>query len=335
MRHCPTISDIAAASGCSPSTVSSILSGSKTNIRFSKATRQKVINASKKIKYKRPSSHGIGVLYSTGPSNPKDINWISEISPMLTSIHDASQKKDKVVSVCAYSARAIREMLEAGKLPRAFGRRMIDGLIISGRLEQEALEELKTAQLPYVLMNMSDAQEHHFDSVTFDDIHTGLDATNYLINNGRSRIVHVSVDWDIPHYSIDMRRHGYEMAMARAGLTGQLILSKQKEEEDFARRFRALLTGPNRPDGLFVYSENLAVFCYRIMIELGLSLNDVAMVAPSWAYTSMFMMLGVMYIELPAAEMGRQALAMLTRKISDDMPIPSVSLRGALCQSSI
>ena len=52
MPHRKTISDVAAKAGVSRSLVSAVLSGRKSTIRVSEATREKVLQAAREINYR-------------------------------------------------------------------------------------------------------------------------------------------------------------------------------------------------------------------------------------------------------------------------------------------
>ena len=274
----PTITDIADFTGCSPGTVSSILSGSNTSIRYSAATRRKVLKAAGMLNYRPKAAHGVGVVYSAGPANPAKIDWVSSLSPMLTSIHSQALAEDKLLSVFCYSSAGLGSDLAGGRLPQIFRRRKIDGLIISGRLDESVIAHLWESRLPYVLMNVTDADDYGEDSICFDELFTGRRATRYLLDQGHRRILHVSVKWSIEHYSARLRREGYEQAMREAGLAPETIYLVEEEYDQLATTLAAILRRDDRPTAFFVYFEPIALFCRRFFHELGLGVLDVSLV---------------------------------------------------------
>jgi DNA-binding LacI/PurR family transcriptional regulator len=325
-----TIEDIAQCTGCSKATVSSILKGGGTSARFSAATREKILNTADTMNYKPIATHNLGFVNSTGPVDHTTVDWMSWISPMLSSAHEEALANDKTLSIFCYSSPELGSEFIGGKTPQIFRRRKIDGLVVSGRLDEKVVSYIAESRLPYILMNISDADAHTVDSVCFDEIFTGMQATRYLLGKGHERILHVSVDWSLGHYSIPMRRRGYEMAMKDAGFEPQTICKVEEEDEQFSARLKEILQGSNRPTAIFTFSETLAVACSRIMGELGIRFPEVALISTGCLSKLLLDLLKISYVELPAAEMGRLAMQMLIRKLSTKAPIPTISLRGEI-----
>ncbi len=325
-----TIDDIAQKTGCSKATVSSILKGGGTSARFSTMTREKILNAAEAMNYRPIATHNLGFVYSTGPVDHTKVDWMSWISPMLSSAHEEALANEKTLSLFCYSSPELGTEFMGGKTPQIFRRRKIDGLVISGRLDEKVVGYIEEGRLPYILMNISDADAHVSDSVCFDEIFTGTRATRYLLEKGHKRILHVSAEWSLGHYAIPTRRRGYETMMKEAGEEPRTICLVEEERESFSSQFKEFFRGPNPPTAIFTFSEPIAVLCYQNLRELGIHFPEVAMISAAWGHKLPLDLLKISYLELPAAQMGQLAMRMLITKLNSHVSVPTVSLRGTI-----
>ena len=322
------IQDIAKTAGCSLATVSSILGGGGTSARYSPATRKKVLTIAEELNYKQMAAHNFAFVYCTGAPRKGRGNWMSGIAPMLESAQEEAQAVDKILSYFCFSTRQMDQTFRAGKVPPIFRRRKIDGLILAGRVDEEVIEYMSETRLPFVLMNVSDAHRFAEDSVCFDEIATGVEATRYLLGRGHRRVLNISVRWNLEHYSDPMRRKGYEMAMQEAGLASETIYLVEEEYGRLREELETILARPERPTAMVVHFEWLAVFCHRLIQELGLSRSAVEVISPAWSAKLVLEYLGIPYVELPAEEMGKLGFNMLRRKVETGESSPTISLRG-------
>jgi DNA-binding LacI/PurR family transcriptional regulator len=325
-----TLDDIAQTAGYSKATISSILKGGGTSARFSAATREKILNVVEKMNYQPLATHNLGFVYSTGPVDHTKVDWVGWISPMLTSAQEEAMVHDKILSIFCYSSLELGTQFHGGRTPAIFRRRKIDGLIVSGRLDERVVSHITDSRLPYVLMNISDADARSEDSLCFDELFTGMQATRYLLDKGHRRILHASVGWSLGHYSIPIRRRGYEQAMREAGCEPRTIRLAEEEYDAFAAQLGEIFQGPDRPTAIFTHAESVAIVCLQILQEMGINRSDAALVSTAWGPKTPLDLLKIPYVELPADEMGRLAVQMLTRKIATKQPNATISLRGRI-----
>jgi len=272
----------------------------------------------------------VGLIYSVGTCDPDEVDWISWISPMLTSIQSRAVEADQLLSVFCYSHQTLGRDIAQGRLPQILRRRHIDGLILSGRIEEELIAHISESRLPYVLMNVSDADSHADDAICFDEIFSGREATRHLIAEGHRRILYLGVDWTPDHYSIGMRRRGYDLAMEEAGLAARHVAIVEDEYSRFAVEFGEVMRGSDRPTAIVCYWETQLLYCLNLLEGLGLRRSDVAAVTVGWMGSRSLEALGVSYVGLPAWEMGKLAFDLLERKIASDQRVPTASLRGRI-----
>jgi DNA-binding LacI/PurR family transcriptional regulator len=318
----------------SQSLVSSVLQGGSSNVGYSPDTRRRVLLAARELNYRKRKTNGVGVIHSIGSHQLGTMDWVRWVSPMLTSIHQEALGSNKLVSVFGYSAAELDTMMTGAKWPQIFKRKNIDGLVLSGNLDKGLLDHLGEIEIPHVLMNVSDSYTHAEDSVCFDELFTGTQATQYLIEKGHKRILHLSVNWSDNHYSVSGRRRGYDLAMADAGLESRII----EHEEDrhlgypskgYLSQLTEILTGTDAPTAIFAYDEVVAMCCYQVIYELGLK-DEICLMPVAWRDIRLMRLLRIPSVELPAMEMGRMAFRMLLEKLTTNLAIPTLALRGRI-----
>jgi LacI family repressor for deo operon, udp, cdd, tsx, nupC, and nupG len=321
--------DIARDSDLSTAVVSSVLSGGSAGVRFSRETRQKVFKSAAKLGYKPRATGSIGLLYCVGTGRSKERNWIGFISPMLTALQNRCNDNDQLLAMYCYSAEELGEALRQCKLPQILRRRKTDGLVVMGTVSPELIDGIHEINMPYVMMNINEAEAHAENAVFFDDLFTGTLATNYLLDRGRKRILHISVDWN-NHYSIRQRRQGYEQALRERGLTGRVIFHSHNQHEKLQKELKTILSGPDRPDAIFAYTDNVAWMCQRVFIEMGLKFSDVALIGVEFENKDSTEYMGISCVKLPVTEMVNQAYRKLMHKMESGEDLPTISLRGRI-----
>ena len=144
---------IAELAKCSPSTVSRVLSGRKTNIPISEETRQRVLEVCHKLDY-QPSIHALRFF-----SRQAGVIGFLKASGEMT---DDDNLSKSLFAVCReLLARGYRtlpllgsaEFVETKEHLNLFKRNEIDGLIVWGAREEHTfLDELAEAGFPYLLL---------------------------------------------------------------------------------------------------------------------------------------------------------------------------------------
>jgi DNA-binding LacI/PurR family transcriptional regulator len=332
-----TVDRVAKKAGVSRALASSVLSGGIPQIRYSEKTRQRVQKAARELDYKPKSVNGLGLIHSMGPLSTRQTSWANWIGPMLESIHAEAARSNKLLSVFGYSSSEIDQMFGGPDGPQILKRRKVDGLILSGVFDEVLMAEIGKLGLPYVLMNVDNSDVHDTDAVFFDDLFAGRQATEYLIHRGHRRILHVSPDRSHEHYSIRHRRNGYQQAMQEADLLPRVVSAKLETptsgyqmERSFCEPIQNALKAPNPPTAIFAYDEIVTISCHRILEELKLTKEDVAIITVGTNYSHLMKFAGIAQVQMPAGEVGRQAYRMLMDKQKSNESLPSIALRGSI-----
>lgn len=295
-------------------------------MRFSEETRNRVLEAARHLKYERRAAKGIGVIHCIGSHDPESEPWLNWITPMLNSIHLEAAVDDTLVSILAFHDKTRRSLLSGGEDPAIFRRRKIDGVILSGRLDNDLVERLDRIRMPYVMMNVADSFSRPEDVVSFDEIFTGVIGTRHLLEKGHRRIAYLNIGYAEKHYSGPQRRLGYEQVMGEAGLTPEFLDCPTADH--LPKPLESLIQQKERPTAIFVYDETTALHCLRVLQQHKIRLEELELMVPSWRQDDVAIALGMTMVRLPAAQLGRLAYQMLTNRIENGRPEPAVSLRG-------
>src|SRR5438874_5444686 len=158
----------------------------------------------------------------------------------------------------------------------------LDALIIAScRSTVDLFFRIEKQKTPYVLIDRTfPGLSANF--VGMDDEAIGLLATRHLIDIGCRRIAHIRG----PETSTGMRRlEGYKRALLEAGLkiTEAYIVAERKvdleKQEIGVGAMRQLLSLKPRPDGVFCFSDRLAMGAMNYTLDQGLRIpEDIAFI---------------------------------------------------------
>jgi DNA-binding LacI/PurR family transcriptional regulator len=212
-------------------------------------------------------------------------------------------------------------------LPKVLREYMADGMIVNytHQIPPRMLELIHAHHTPAVWVNAKLGE----DCVYPDDIGAAESATARLISMGHRRIalLHLispkvfgsySFDQVRPrlHFSVGDRAEGYVRAMRAAGLPARVAHHDRfVPDEEQVDACRTLLSGPDRPTAVMLYSENdlSALLCaaaeLRLSVPADLSVQVFYPVLP-WVAGRQ-----VSAVQIPTEEIGRRAVRMLLRKI--------------------
>lgn len=201
---------IAELAGCSPSTVSRVLSGNYGNVRVGKPLRQKIRQICAELGYepnihasrmfsKRTGIIGLVIPYG-GDGGLHDEN----LSFFMNEAYETANKADCRLLLLMLNER-FKERQDHLSLAR---RREVDGMIIWGAVgDSEWLDELAAAEMPFVLA-VNRAGEH---PCIYGDDEGGMAAmVNHCRERGARRFAYVS---GAPVDSGQRRRAAFEAAL--------------------------------------------------------------------------------------------------------------------------
>ncbi|MBS1602669.1 MAG: LacI family DNA-binding transcriptional regulator [Bacteroidetes bacterium] len=275
MRKDITIYDIANQLQLSTATVSRALAADPV---VKKKTRQLVLETANKMGY-RSNYHA----RSLRKSRTNSIGFmVHELQS--TFINSVLAGVEKITTDAGYDL-IIAHSLESYEAEVANARNLfhkrIDGLITSLSCETKNLDHFQPYKDKGVPVIFFDRVDTALDStaVIIDNYKAAYEATTHLIDQGCSRIVHLTANLTRNVYSERLR--GYRDALHNNGIPldeGLVIINSLTEEAAVASAKRILCMNP-LPDGAFITNDFVAAVCMRTFKEYKLRIpRDIAIV---------------------------------------------------------
>jgi len=319
MFKAATIKDIAKELGFSASTVSRALLDSH---EVSAETRKKVKDYAKKINYysnpaarslKNSRSYSIGVMVADVANSffSQTINGIESIAyekgyhVIITQSHDLYDREAVNIEHLANSS--------------------IDGLLISmsaGTTDYSHINRLHNQGLPIVLFDRIIDDIKTF-KVTTNNFKAAFDATALLINKGYKKIAFIA---NAPQLSITIDRvNGYKAALEANSLPFEYNLVKYcfaggRILEEVTQAIEDLLALPEKPEALFIASDQLSKASIRALNKLSYN-NNLAIIGFSNSDVIDLISPHISYIKQNAFQIGEIAMRMLIKLMESKYPI--------------
>ncbi len=247
----PTIYDVAREAGVSIATVSKVLN----NQRVGKKSKEKVLQAMKKLNYK-PSvlaSALTGKQTSTiGFLLPDLANPF--IAEMARRVEDRAYERGYNLVICSTDFEPEKEAFYVSLLKQ----KSVDGFIIAGGFKNvEVVTELLEEQFPVVLLGES-YPSLSINSVKVDDFMGGYEVTSFLTSLGHKKIAVIGEEAS----SSQERIKGYKQALRDQQLPVHeelIVISSQTNIESVERLAGKLLDLPEPPTAIFACNDILAI----------------------------------------------------------------------------
>jgi LacI family transcriptional regulator len=268
-KHRVTMHEVAAHAGVSISAVSKVLRGASG---VSPAMRDKVTATIDELGYRphagartmRGSSYTIGVMLPqlSSPFHPEVADGVSDEL-------EATPYQEIIITAGATPQRQIRSV-------EALLDRHVDGLVlIAPIMDTDWLEGLG-ARVPTVVVARHGGGST-FDSVVDDDFMGARLMVDHLVELGHRSIAHTSEpSGGLEHGSVlsqTARRHGYEAAMRRHGLTPEVVVSGYSAKGGYMGAME-LIKRASPPTAIFAGADIAAFGALRAIEELGLRVPE-------------------------------------------------------------
>ncbi|MCA4134353.1 LacI family DNA-binding transcriptional regulator [Arthrobacter sp. M4] len=296
----PTIRDVASRAGVSKSLVSLVLQGSPN---VSESRRQAVMDAMAELGYRpnrlaqslsSPRTGTIGVLLND-LRNP----WYVELLEGLTAtLHAAGFSPMLADSYTDHRVgrRSVETLLE----------QRIDGLVVVGTTTESVAIEAAASAVPVVLAGTLDPDLPGVDVVVNDDESGAVQATEHLLALGHRRIAHLQGPGKIG----ELRRTGYERAMAAAGLEPRVVSGGMSEESGYAAA-RRILSAADRPTAILAFNDIACIGALSAADDLGLDVPaDLSLVGYDNTYLAR-----IRHLSLTSVDNGNMAVGVEAGKL--------------------
>lgn len=276
MRSRSTIGDVALRAQASKATVSYVLNGRGKAERISEDTIRRVLHAAESLGY-RPNALArmlatqrtqlLAVVFQRG-------HFFSSWSPFVAEVMRgvASASVELGFDLMMHT-RDLEEEVEADAITD--GR--LDGALVLRDDDDPVLSALLERGFPFVRF-FSRSDDPQVPYVDCDNLAGGRLAAEHLIRLGHRRLI--MVRGNIRSTSSNDRLAGFRAAIQDSGLggTGEDVLTATAATDDW-EPFRCLMKGPNRPTGVFVWSDDVAQEVLRVLPAIGLHVpQDVSVI---------------------------------------------------------
>ena len=325
MRHQVTIKDIAKQLGVSVATVSRAL---RDLPDIHPDTKKMVLDLAKELDY-QPNV----LASSLVKSKTKTLGLIVPdlgyyfFSTVVKAVEDAAIAAGYSLLIAQTQESFERELTNIQNLSRS----QVEGIIISLSRETVNFDHLTRLQrrgIPLVFFDR-DSDEIDASKVMVDNEQSAYEAVKHLIENGCKRIaflagpINVSVS--------NQRRLGYLRALEEAGIQADanLIIHSDYFQDSAISKTHQLMKEVNRPDGILVVSDRLAIGVLIALRELNISVPDeVNMVSFNNEPICSLISPTISSISQPLEEIGRLSVELLLEQIEHktDNPVPRVEV---------
>jgi LacI family transcriptional regulator len=299
-----TIKDIARELNLSTSTVSRALRGS---YEINPETKRLVMECAERLNYrpnpialslKGSSSRAIGVIV------PQIANYF--FSQAINGIEAIAYNRGYHVIIFQSQESYEREMANVNQAMS----RKVDGLLISLSSETSDVTHLRDVidkNVPVVLFDRVSA-ELNVTQVVADNFGGSFAATEHLIQSGRRRIAHLTIQ---PWLSITQERlAGYRAALEKHGLAfdENLIRYGTFGPDEVGPMVDELMALDPIPDAFFTASDRLAIGCLKALHQRQLAIpEDVSLIGFTNLNVADLLAPSLSTVVQPAQEIGQVA----------------------------
>jgi LacI family transcriptional regulator len=205
--------------------------------------------------------------------------------------------------------------LERKSINKFLNNGLVDGFIIASMLMGDPIiEALKSTPRPFVLVGRQPALPDA-SVVDCDNVQGAYAATQHLLKTGRKRIATITGSEGMQ--SGINRIEGYQKALQDWGLTVNHALIAKGDYTEASGYFGMFQLLPEKPDAVFIASDNMAHGAYRALKEVGIRVpDDIAIVGFDDIPSADQMTPPLTTMRQPIRKMGNLAAEILINKIN-------------------
>jgi LacI family transcriptional regulator len=327
-----TSQDVANLAGVSRTTVSFVLNNAE-GFQISEETRQKVLESAEQLGYVPDSAaqalasrraRAIGLVMTRSPHHIASDPFLPQILSGLLTVTKSQNLRLMIELVEAeHQNRAYLELARAKR---------IDGMILlTPRMDDNALRMLEDAEIPTVLMGHLENSNLH--SVDVDNRAAAEQAVRHLVSLGHREIACIT-NAPASYTAAPQRAQGYQDALISAGVVPNpnLIRYADFDPESGYDRMKSLLQSGEKFTAVFVASDNVAIGAKSAIREAGLRVpDDISMMGFDDIPWSKYSDPPLSTVHLPAESLAQQACALLLDLLQGQQPpTRSINLKTEL-----
>lgn len=305
MKKKTTIYDIAEQLNLTAATISRALNN---NPKISENTRKLVQETAIKMNYEQNTlarALKSGKSFNVGVIVPRiDSNFFASV---IRGIEEELYPKGYHVIICQTHDQ---ENLETGNIMSLLNAQ-VDGILMSisnaKTKNNKVFESITQKRVPLIFFDRK-KDISNVSSVTIDDFQGAYEATKHLIEQGCTRIAHLSNNRSLEIFK--NRYLGYKQAIIDHGLAfdESLVIETFSKVVEGRKTTKKLLKLKNPPDAIFSSSDFTALGAIQEIKEQGLRIpEDISVVGFSNEPFTRFMELSITSVDQSPIEMGRIA----------------------------
>ncbi len=316
-----TSQDVANLAGVSRTTVSFVLNNVE-GFQISPETRQKVLEAAAQLGYVPDSaaqtlasrrSRAIGLVMTRSPHHIASDSFLPQIISGLLKVTKTQNLRLMIEQVNAeHQSQAYLELARAKR---------IDGMILlTPRMDDQALLSLEKAEIPAVLMGHLESSNLY--SVDVDNRAAAEQAVRHLLALGHRQVACIT-NAPATYTAAPQRVQGYLDALTAAGISPNPNLIRYADfgPESGYERMKSLLEGGAPFTAVFVASDNVAIGAKAAIREAGLRVpDDISMMGFDDIPWSHYSDPPLSTVHLPAESLAQQACVVLLDLIQGQSP---------------
>ena len=310
------IKDVAESAGVANSTVSHVLNGTAS---ISPEVREKVLAAARTLGYlaKREAKANIPILGSVLLAVNQNALQETETNLFSWTLLNALTEdcKRRGVKLVPYPST---EQLDADIVVGVARDAKVDGILIINEDKSEFLNAVQASGIPSVLINGED-QGMQVDSVAPGNRFAAQMATNYLLDRGHRKILHLT--WD-GRTTIDRRADGFIDAFRSRGAKKNAIMLRvggfdPRFGDEAVEEWIADHQGMDGVTAIFAASDNLAIGAIRALNRNGIRVpDDVSVLGFDGVSLGDLVKPSLTTVRVPLEQIGPAALSMLEDRLA-------------------
>jgi LacI family transcriptional regulator len=332
-----TMKEIARDLGVSVVTVSKVL---RHHNDISRKTRDRVLQRSRELGF-RPNLTAVSL--KTGRSSLVGLLVPDLVHPFFAevarSLAMALRERGLYLLICSSEGDA---ELEREQIEHLLSRRLDAIVVAPVGSDDDALECVTSSGTPLVLIDrQSSIAKAHFVGV--NDLQIGAMATEHLISVGCKRIAHLRG----PENSVGRQRlEGYKKALKKAGLrfrpefVSEISKGDVESKTQGANETARLLKQNPSPDGLFCFSDPMAIGAMDTALDLGISIpKQLAVIGCGNLHYDLSLRIPLSSIDQKSKTIGQRAaeiiLQLVLRDKDADDGVPEVEIEKVILKPQL
>lgn len=309
-----TIKDVAQRAGTSVTTVSNVLNG--RTYAMTEDTLTRIQDAMRDLKF-RPNRVARGLV--TRRTATLGLILAEIETPLFLQALPEMERDARRAGYSLLLCNARNEADEREHLALLL-EKQVDGVVFfstSDNRNDDHILDAHGSGVPVVLVNRA-AQHPECDQINWDNAGGVAEAVRHLAGLGHRRIAHLSGPAD--RRSTVERLQGYRAGLEQSALpyTEELVRSGDytTQAEAWRNATLELLAVADRPTAIIASDDIVAAVVVRTVQEQGLKVpGDIAVVGIDDQPFSTYLALST--VRLPVIEAGRQAIALLLRRLAE------------------